>query len=979
MISVRVRCIALATLALCGAAAAQAQPAPYRHWRTLATEHFNIHVPDGMEREGRAAAASAERAYAQLARELVPPRSTIDIVISDETDQSNGYATVLPSPRIVIFAVPPVEIPELRLDDDWIGSTITHELTHIFHLDRATGVWAVGQSIFGRVPFFFPHVFGPSWVSEGIAVYYESRLTDGGRVRSDEYPLIPRVAAAEGRFPSIADLSVGSSIYPNGGLPYAYGSQFMSYLSRTYSDSAIPRYIESGSRRLLPFMLGGASHSAFGISFVDAYDMWRDSVKHTIDSIAPAPPLEGWRELTTHGYYAASPRWTSDTTLVYVANDGRTVRAAYELTTSGARRRLGRRNVETGNAPMPDGGLLYSYLDFESRDELYSDLYVEQRDGSVRRLTHGARLTQPDVDAKGAIVAAKIAAGRTSLVLLDRDGNQQRVLREAAPDETWSEPRWSPDGSRIAVARRQHGGIFSIEIVPRDGGEGTVIARERFLLSSPAWSRDGGAVYYVSERTKVPGIEAWTAGGLYTPTATSSLTALATPDVSPNGSLIAAVSMRADGFHVGIAPTPALRPIGGARAPANDSTSLGSPQQALASGDFADYSPWPSLRPRYWAPIIESSPDGGSWLGISTSGADVVGRHAYDVYFGIPTSGRFYMGAFDYAYYGLRPAVLQLSASQDWVSIYRSGPTSLTAPAVNLLKGTRDLSLAATVLRPRARTAAAFTFGVGAERRTYAADPENQLVQFDSSFSRGYTFARAFAGASWSNAKHPRLAVSPEDGVRLALTARERLLTSDASNTASASVVGTFGGYRAVETGGYAHSVLALRLAGGFSDARSASIFEVGGDPGFGSVGIPNVVVGEGRETFGVRGFPSATVYGTSAVAGSVEYRAPLFLTGKGTSSFPAFLDRSSVNLFADAGTATCVAKPRYAGVCAPSGVNGHVIASAGAELALNAAVVLIDMPFTWRIGVAVPVAGRDLAPSDRRTASIYIGTGLAF
>ena len=158
-------------LVLCLTFTAGAQPAPYHRYRTLDTPHFHVHVPVGLEREGRVAGAAAEHAYAQLAKELAEPRGPIDLVVTDDADYSNGYATTIPTNRIVVFATPPVDASSLRLNEDWLGIVITHELTHIFHLDRARGIWSLAQHVFGRAPALFPTQYGPSWLTEGLAVY----------------------------------------------------------------------------------------------------------------------------------------------------------------------------------------------------------------------------------------------------------------------------------------------------------------------------------------------------------------------------------------------------------------------------------------------------------------------------------------------------------------------------------------------------------------------------------------------------------------------------------------------------------------------------------------------------------------------------------------------------------------------------------------------------------------------------------------
>ncbi|HLA14120.1 MAG TPA: hypothetical protein VJZ25_03775 [Gemmatimonadaceae bacterium] len=124
------------------AAAGRAQLVPNDDWRTIRTAHFRVHFTPPLEEQARRAAVNAERAYAQLSVELKPPRGTIDLVVSDNVDYVNGYATSFPSNRIVVFAHPPTDASGLRHYDDFNALVITHELAHIFHLDRARGIWA---------------------------------------------------------------------------------------------------------------------------------------------------------------------------------------------------------------------------------------------------------------------------------------------------------------------------------------------------------------------------------------------------------------------------------------------------------------------------------------------------------------------------------------------------------------------------------------------------------------------------------------------------------------------------------------------------------------------------------------------------------------------------------------------------------------------------------------------------------------------
>ena len=120
------------------AGALQAQVDPRGAMRTLATPHFRVHVREGQEPLARRSAAIAERAYAQLARELATPAGPIDLLIADNVDYSNGFAQVFPTNRVVIYAVPPVGSTELRFHDDWLRAG-HHARTgaHLPHRSRA--------------------------------------------------------------------------------------------------------------------------------------------------------------------------------------------------------------------------------------------------------------------------------------------------------------------------------------------------------------------------------------------------------------------------------------------------------------------------------------------------------------------------------------------------------------------------------------------------------------------------------------------------------------------------------------------------------------------------------------------------------------------------------------------------------------------------------------------------------------------------
>ena len=377
-----------AALFFCAARAAGAQLPPNDDWRTLRTQHFRVHFTPAVEEDARRAAVNAERAYAELSTELVPPRGTIDLVISDNVDYVNGYATPFPSNRIVVFAHPPTDASGLRNYDDWNALVVTHELTHIFHLDRSLGIWRFGQAIFGRNPLLFPNLYEPRWVIEGLAVYFESRMTGVGRLESSEHSMTARAAALDNRLPTLQELSPGTSRFPGGNVVYIYGSLLFDYLSRTRGPGSIREFVERGAKTPFPFILTLTSRSAFGMSFQTAWEHWRDSLVREMRT--PQDVMPGWRQLTNDGRVALFPRWLGDTTLVYAGDKAREMPSAYEITLSGRETRLGRRNGTSPNVRMPDGGILFSQPDFLDPYHIRNDLYVE-KERSRRRGSRPAR------------------------------------------------------------------------------------------------------------------------------------------------------------------------------------------------------------------------------------------------------------------------------------------------------------------------------------------------------------------------------------------------------------------------------------------------------------------------------------------------------------------------------------------------------------------------------------------------------------
>jgi hypothetical protein len=972
----------LAALVLCPSAVIS-QIDPSHTWLTLTTPHFRITFTPPTEGLARRIAADAERAYAELAKQLHPPRGIVDVVLTDDIDQSNGSATPYPTNRIIVYANPPVSQSSLRYTNDWGQLVITHELTHIFHLDRTRGIWAIGQKVFGRAALLFPNFYDPAWLTEGLAVYEESKLAGGGRIEGSEHRMIARAAAIDGNFPALGALSLAQGRFPFGESAYAFGSLFVDYLARTQGESRVRDFVEKSSANLIPYLINTPAVQGFGVSFTQAWRQFRDSMAETI-RVEPPAPMRGWRELTHDGVFVYAPRWLSDSAIIYSGTPGRESFGAFRVELNGRRRRVGRRNSRSPNVPIGPNAFLYAQLDYVNPYQIRSDLWT-QRGGHERQLTFNQRLDSPDVRADGTIVAEQIIPGATRLALVSSDGRRVTALTSGDYDEQWTEPRWSHDGRFIAASRWLRGNISQIVVVDTTGHIRHVVSSGTSIEATPSWLSDDSGILYSSDRTGVAQVylerfDAGTFGEARSFALSRVATGLFEPGESRATDRLASVLFRSDGYHLGVGvccDTTERAAVYRDTIPSRTVAPL-----LVDSGPVTRYSPWRTFLPQYWLPTIDPGLDGGERVGALTSGFDVVGRHAMTASLEIPTNDRGGVVAdVSYQYRGFGLPILQADASQDWQSL--GGAFSRDAAQTLLgevFRRTRSADVLATWLHQRVRTAFSLTGGIGIEHRTHVTAPSDVLAAIDSGGALGSpTFPSLILAAGFGNTQFPQLAISPEDGVQLGVTLRDRTRSGVAGAGAqSLSTVGTAALYKSLALPGFAHHVIAVRGAIGVADERASGYYSVGGVSGSTFAIIPGYVIGEGQQTFPVRGFPAGTLIGTRAAAGSVEYRLPLFLTGNSPGSLPFFLDRSSLTVFGDYGRASCSQIVVTNEVCNRAAQLGSMdIASAGAELNVNLGVLSWDNPYRFRIGVARPTLNRVFF--GQKAVQVYVVAGVSF
>ena len=948
--------IFLAFLGLCMPAGGWAQVPPDEAWRTLHTQHFRVTYPDGMEKMARRAGHHAEKAWRLLEERFVEaPSGTVDLVLTDHADISNGYTNVFPSNRIVIFAPPPLDDYSLSPMDQWLELVITHELVHTFHFDLARGPGRVVRSVFGRLPVSWPSFAGaatPGWAVEGVATYFESALTRAGRIRGSHHDMILRTAVLEEAFPSLNQVSGNTPSWPGGQRYYVYGSLFLDHLLDRHGEKAMGRFAEAVAGQWVPYRLDSAAEDAFGQSFSESWEEWRrhlDNRYHELEAELKARgPLTVPETLTRQGYYALSPAMDpSGEHLAFGRFDARSDLQIRTLAPDGsASRKVTRVNSLSALDWTPDGRVLFSQLEYADPYRIQGDLYLADLEGNVVRLTEGERLDHPHASHHGEWAAAIQEGGGTNrVVLVELETGRVRPLTPFDPLTHWAYPQWSPDGRWIAAVRWRPGAYQDIVLLNREGEVVHQVTRDRAVDLTPAWDPQGRWLLWSSDRSGIPNlyaVELDPATGAPGPRRqiTNLLGGAAHPEVGPRGEWLYFSGYHHDGWHIERIP---FRPESWFHphppdpdfALAVDSLSrqadslleadslylqADSPAHAPGfNGQDPDYSPLSTLRPTYWSPAYRSGDEAGPRrvldpaFGFSTSGRDLVGRHGYRILGLFSRGPATFNGGASYTYSGLGNPWLSLSFNQTHDA---EGP--FLAPDESqrnlfVVEAERRLALGTTFTRRRARTLA--SLGISGshiwEDRSLLDDElresrDFRLTRPDSRLAQGriaFTFA---------NARRYPFSVSAEDGVNLFIQGRARrhLALSDslrgvpAEDRSYRDLTGQLALYQSLPLPGFGNHVLALRGSGGMAGGPGADAyhFEVGGPSGGGGP-LSMVQLGE-YLLYPVRGYATARRFGRYAWSASAEYRFPLWFINGGPGLLPIHLDWLSGTLFVDSGNA---------------------------------------------------------------------------
>lgn len=874
-------------------------------WSTLETPHFLIHYHQGGEEIAKKAGTIAEDIHSRLVLRIKwEPKQKTHIVLVDAMDEANGMASAIPYNQMIIFLTPPVGEAGFGAAsyEDWLRLVLTHEYTHILHLDMVSGIPKAIQNIFGRI--YFPNMWQPVWMIEGLAAYEETEQTSGGRGRSPGSDMVLRMAVIEDAFPSLDQASVFPDSWPSGHVPYLFGESFTRYIAGKYGRERLAEISSVYSSRGFPLLVGSTGRKVLGVSYSDLWEEWENDLKSRYKKEAEQLRAKGITAsvpLTKKGFYTLSPAYSPDGRLIaYLVSNAHEFPAIYIMNADSTGDRKLVENVfplsASGAGPSwsPDGsGIYYTKIEMVMGWNYYNDIYFfDLRSGREVQITKGLRARDPHPSPDGKrLVFVQNKMGMTRLAVLDVAAARQRPAQEKGLVYLtdwgmiqYTAPRWSPDGRIIAVTAWQPGGNVDIWLIDAHGKKVAEITSDRAIEGAASWSPDGTFIYFSSDRSGIFNIYAYELSTKRLFRVTNMLGGAFMPYLSPDGKKMAFSYYSSKGYDI---HRMELEP---------GSWKQAEPYQERYPDIKFDerpvpmttqaYSPLSTIYPRFWLPWFGYSKQSGLLFGAFTLGQDVVQRHQYYLtgLYG-PKEGRTWY-SLDYFYDGLLPT-LHLEASDTDITY-----STLLADRLDYVERQRTFGGSVILVLPKRAVQHQATLGF----RWTEVSALTDTAGFAGVLPAEGLLASGRVSYLFNNSRRYGFSISPEQGrtIEIGYERFDRSLGSDFElNKYTAD-------WREYINLPWSHHVL---LARAFVGASTGEIipqraFQLGGDdPG-------DITIQVDQQDIHLRGYPINAFRGQRAALATIEYRFPVQNMEHGWDTKAVFFRRLHGALFIEAGNA---------------------------------------------------------------------------
>ncbi|MBI5476391.1 MAG: PD40 domain-containing protein [Ignavibacteriales bacterium] len=500
---------------------------PELEWRTISTEHFNVHFHGGVERTAHVVAKIAEDIFEPITTFYnYKPDGKINFIMKDYDDFSNG-ATYFFDNKIEIWASA-LDF-DLRGSHNWLRNVITHEFTHMIQIQTTLKFsrkvpafylqWLQYESerrtdvLYGYpngiVSYPVSGFVVPAWFAEGVAQYNRREFAyDWWDSHRD---MILRMYILDGNMLSWNQMATFGKTSLGNESAYNSGFALVRYIAEHYGEEKLSE-ISHNLKSLTAFSIDGAIEKAIGKSGKELYSEWIDYLRHDYNeriSAVKETAVSG-EIIGGVGFGNFYPHFSPDgKSIAYISNkesDYLGTSSLYLYDIENKKEKLLKGGVRSNLSWSPDGKRIY-YSKITRDNPHWSNLfdiyYYDFSEETEARLTKGLRADAPSVSPDGKyIVYVAGEDGTLNLYKMDIDGKNIIKLTNYKDGEQIFNPSWSPDGTTF-IFDYSIGDGRDIATIPVSGGEVSFVIATQDDERNGVFSPDGKSVIFSSDMTGI--------------------------------------------------------------------------------------------------------------------------------------------------------------------------------------------------------------------------------------------------------------------------------------------------------------------------------------------------------------------------------------------------------------------------------------------------------------------------------------------
>lgn len=474
---------------------------PKLDWQSLLSENFIVHHPASQQNIAVDISRLAEKIHLQLSERLNWfPQGPTHIVLDDFTDYANGRASVVPFKLMRLNLAAPASATELADFKNWQETLLIHEYSHILHLDKKYGLPAAFRRYLGNQILFYPGLFQPAWITEGLATYIETSPSQQlGRGQSTFFQL-KMTSELNYDFKTLAQTNLHAIEWPLD-TPYLYGVYFVTFLVERYGEQKLIQYLDAYANNWIPYALNSTAKEIYGKTFKT---LWQDFEKWLPGYLLPHQAKESIQitgeKITHHGGFSSNIRLDQDT-LYYLKDDGHQQPRIVSLN-QGQEKLVTLVQHNSRFDHHTDSGFIIAQPEYCDRHRIYYDLFwLANGEQQAKKISHCGRYHDvawhPDGDK---LLAIKTANQQSEVHLLNREGELLKKVWPGVAKLYLSGLDWSHDGQRFVSA--VHSPIdkqWDIAEFHLASQKWHLIRRDEAIDGQPQYGPDGDSILFTSE------------------------------------------------------------------------------------------------------------------------------------------------------------------------------------------------------------------------------------------------------------------------------------------------------------------------------------------------------------------------------------------------------------------------------------------------------------------------------------------------